>query len=278
MRLALAFAGNRVKEWLERNMTMRSIATILAGSLLLAGCMANGGAEGAGDAAKRTGSSELAQPSGAAIEAVFQCGNGKRFDIAFSGTSARLTVGGTSHVLAQQPSGSGYSYAGEGHSLRGTGKDVTWTEPSGVSNECFEIDPAHPPQIQPPGPPVTRGLPGTKWRLVQFQSMDDSIGTKVPPNPEKYLLTFASDGTLTAQLDCNRLAGKWEATPSSPTGGGLAIGGGAMTRAMCQPGAMDTQIARDMGFVRSYTIGGTQLHLALQADAGIYTWQAVPPQ
>lgn len=126
--------------------------------------------------------------------------------------------------------------------------------------------------------PQTRGLPGTSWQLVQFQSMDDSIGTKAPPNPEKYVLTFASDGSLSAQLDCNRLVGKWEAQPSSPTGGGLTIGGGGMTRAMCQPGAMDSVIARDLAFVRSYTIRGTELHLALQADGGIYSWKALPPK
>ena len=50
-----------------------------------------------------------------------------------------------------------------------------------------------------------------------------------------------------------------------------------MTRAMCQPGAMDSTIARDMGYIRSYTIRGTTLSLALQADAGIYTWEALPP-
>lgn len=127
-------------------------------------------------------------------------------------------------------------------------------------------------------PPVTRGLPGTSWRLVHFQSMDDSIGTKIPPNPEKYVLTFASDGSFSAQLDCNRSNGKWEASPTSPTGGGLSINGGAMTRAMCQPGAMDTKIAADFAYVRSYTIRGTRLSLALMADAGIYEWEALPPK
>ena len=127
-------------------------------------------------------------------------------------------------------------------------------------------------------PPQTRGLPGTSWRLVKFQSMDDSIGAKIPPNPENYILTFASDGSLSAQLDCNRLASKWEAKPRSPTSGSLMISDGALTRAMCQPGAMDTTIARDFSYVRSYTIRGTQLHLALQADAGIYSWEALPPE
>jgi hypothetical protein len=47
---------------------------------------------------------------------------------------------------------------------------------------------------------------------------------------------------------------------------------------MCPPGAMDTAIARDLAYVRSYTIVGTTLNLALQADAGIYSWAAIPPE
>lgn len=245
---------------------MRKKAYMLAGSLLVAGCVSYSQTE------------NLAKPAEEAIEATFQCGNGKRFEVAFIGDKAKLSVGGAAHMLSQTPSGSGYAYAGEGHSLRGKGKDAIWTEPSGAENSCFEIDPAHAPQILPPGPPVTRGLPGTKWRLVHFESSDDSIGKRIPPNPEKYILHFASDGSLSAQLDCNRLAGSWKAAPASPTGGGLEISGGAMTRAMCPPGAMDTAIARDLAYVRSYTIVGTTLNLALQADAGIYSWAAIPPE
>ncbi len=243
---------------------MRKPISALASVTLLAGCATYG--------------DETVAPPTEAVEASFMCGVGKRLDVTFTGEKAAVKVGANTYNLVQQPTGSGYSYSGDSHSLRGKGKDATWTEPNGEELSCFEFDPANPPQVQPPvSPPITRGLPGTSWRLVQFQSSDDSIGTKIPPNPEKYVLTFASDGSLSAQLDCNRLAGKWEAQPSSPTGGGLTISGGAMTRALCQPGAMDSTIARDMGYIRSYTIRGTQLHLALQADAGIYSWEAVPP-
>jgi heat shock protein HslJ/membrane-bound inhibitor of C-type lysozyme len=246
--------------------TALKFAGLLAGTtMMLAGCATHGDG--------------IAEPPTDAIEASFMCGAGTRLDVAFSGDKAVVKRGTESHVLTQQPSGSGYAYAGGGYILRGKGRDTTWTAPDGDELSCTEIDPANPPGIQPPvSPPVTRGLPGTRWRLVHFQSSDDSIGTRIPPNPEKYLLHFASDGSLSAQLDCNRLAGKWAATPGSPTGGGLEIQGGGVTRAMCQPGAMDTQIARDMGFVRSYTIRGTRLSLALMADAGIYDWEAVAPE
>lgn len=243
---------------------MKNTALALSGAMLLAGCATYG--------------DDISAPPADAIEASYMCGVGKRLDVTFAGNKATVKVGANTYNLMQQPSGSGFSYTGDNHSLRGKGKDATWTEPNGENLSCFEFDPANPPQIQPPvAPPVTRGLPGTSWRLVQFQSSDDSIGIKIPPNPEKYMLTFASDGSLSAQLDCNRLAGKWSAEPTSPTGGGLTISGGALTRAMCQPGAMDSTIARDMGYIRSYTIRGTTLSLALQADAGIYTWEAVPP-
>ncbi len=46
-----------------------------------------------------------------------------------------------------------------------------------------------------------------------------------------------------------------------------------MTRAMCGPGAIDTRLARDMGWVRSFTIADGRLNLALEADAGIYVWE-----
>lgn len=109
--------------------------------------------------------------------------------------------------------------------------------------------------------------------LVGFQSPDDAIGTVVPPRPDRYTLNFGADGKLAAQLDCNRAMGSWEATSPSATGGSLAIKGGAMTRAMCGPGAMDNRIAADLGRIRSYTLRDGRLYLALEADAGIYEFR-----
>jgi heat shock protein HslJ len=89
------------------------------------------------------------------------------------------------------------------------------------------------------------------------------------------VLEFMPDGSAALQLDCNRARSMWKAEPSSPTGGGLTMGPGPMTRAACQPGAMDSQIARDLTNIRSYTFRGEFLGLALYADAGIYLWKIV---
>jgi heat shock protein HslJ len=107
--------------------------------------------------------------------------------------------------------------------------------------------------------------------LIAFQSSDDAIGRVVPPAVERYVAEFRADGRLTLQLDCNRATGQWEMP--SPATAELKLGGGAMTRAKCQPGALDTQIARDIGRVRSYLIRGDRLFLALEADGGVYEWQ-----
>ena len=88
---------------------MRMVAMALAGSMLLAGCVSYSGPE--------DDKGDFAKPA-EAIEATFQCGNGKRFDVAFTGNAAKLSVGAASYSLKQEVSGSGYAYAGEGHSLQ----------------------------------------------------------------------------------------------------------------------------------------------------------------
>ncbi len=130
--------------------------------------------------------------------------------------------------------------------------------------------------VSGPAQEAQRGLAGTSWTLVHFQSSDAAIGTVTPPNLERYTLKFVADGTLALQLDCNRAMGRWEVQPSSPVSGSLSIAGGAMTRAMCGPGALDAQIARDLSRVRSYTFAGNKLSLALEADAGTYLWTPSP--
>lgn len=146
----------------------------------------------------------------------------------------------------------------EGQDLRGKGWDMTWTSASGARQCRDQSAPA-------------RTLAGTGWRLIHFRSSDDAIGTKTPPNAERYTLQFAADGSLALRLDCNRAMGKWTATPST-TGGSLTLTGGAMTRAFCGLGALDSQIARDLPRIRSYIYAGMNLSLALEADGGIYLW------
>lgn len=117
------------------------------------------------------------------------------------------------------------------------------------------------------------GLEGTRWRLVEFQSMDDAQGTTRPNDRDKYTITFNNDGTLSAQIDCNRGVGPWRNDISNATGGSLEIGPLAVTRAFCPEPSMGTMLEQQLGYVRSFTITANRLNMALMADGGIIVWE-----
>jgi heat shock protein HslJ len=64
-------------------------------------------------------------------------------------------------------------------------------------------------------------LAGTRWQLVELQSMSEEIGISRPANPAQYIMTFNADGTVNLQLDCNRASGSWSAQASSAESGSL---------------------------------------------------------
>ncbi len=122
--------------------------------------------------------------------------------------------------------------------------------------------------------PASPPLAGTSWRLIEIQSMDDEIGTARHEGNAPYTMTFGQDGRVSMVLNCNRANGPWSATSA----GSLQIGPLAMTRAFCAPPSLDTRIARDMDYVRSYLLKDGRLYLSLMADGGIYAWEPLPTQ
>jgi hypothetical protein len=117
-------------------------------------------------------------------------------------------------------------------------------------------------------------LADTEWRLVQFQSMDDAIGTIEPDDPSVYAMRLNGDGTVTMQLGCNRGTGTWSVEPSEDgQSGRFEFGPLAVTRALCPPPSMDERIAADAEHVSGYLLRDGRLYLSLMADAGIYAWE-----
>jgi heat shock protein HslJ len=124
----------------------------------------------------------------------------------------------------------------------------------------------------PRAPPVT-ALAGSSWRLVAIQSMDDGQGASTPPSGQAYRVTFGADGRAAFTLNCNRATGGWSSEPSADgRSGSLAFTAVAVTRALCPPPSLDSRIARDLGYVRSYLLGDGTLSMSLMADGGIYQW------
>ena len=119
--------------------------------------------------------------------------------------------------------------------------------------------------------PRAPALPGSSWRLVEIQSMDDARGTTRPVDSSKYTITFGASGRLTAQLDCNRASGMWKSVAE----GQLEIGPLAVTRMFCPPPSLSDQLGTDLRYVRSYVLRDVRLYLSLMADGGILVWEPI---
>jgi len=117
-------------------------------------------------------------------------------------------------------------------------------------------------------------LAGTEWRLVEIQSMDDTVGTVRPDDPSRYTMRLNGNGTIVLRLNCNRASGTWsaEAGPDRSRGR-FEFGPLAATRAHCPPPSLDEQVSSQAHYVRSYLLKDGRLCLSLMADGGIYVWE-----
>ena len=118
-------------------------------------------------------------------------------------------------------------------------------------------------------------LAGTSWQLVEIQSMQDGAGRASPSDPRKYTMTFDTNGTLSARLDCNRATATWRNEIANTTGGTLTFGPIAVTKALCPEPTLGETLERQLPFVRSFTIRDDRLNMALMADGGIIVWEPV---
>src|SRR5262245_28549544 len=116
------------------------------------------------------------------------------------------------------------------------------------------------------------GFAGTSWRLVKFQSMDDT--TLTPDDRSKYTIEFKAGGKLSARIDCNRGNGTWKSAGESQ----IEFGPLALTRAQCPPGSLHDQIVRNWSHIRSYVLRDGHLFLALKMDSGIYEFEPIPKE
>jgi heat shock protein HslJ len=117
-----------------------------------------------------------------------------------------------------------------------------------------------------------KALAGTAWRLVEIQSMDDTVAR--PDDRSKYTMRLNKDGAVAMRLNCNRASGKWSAQAGpGGTSGQFEFGPLAMTRALCPPPSLDERIGAQASYVRSYLLKDGRLHLSLMADGGIIVWE-----
>ena len=122
-------------------------------------------------------------------------------------------------------------------------------------------------------PSSANPLAGTRWQLLEIQSMDDTIGTVRPKDPSLFTMHLNIDGTVTMRLDCNRASGTWTAEPSGDgLSGRFEFGPLAGTSAVCLSPNLDERILAQAKFFRGYLLREGRLYLSLMADGGIYAW------
>lgn len=121
---------------------------------------------------------------------------------------------------------------------------------------------------------LVNSLADTQWQLVEFQSMNDSIGTKRPADSSLYTIQLRGDGTVTLRLNCNSAQGTWSAQASqNSTSGQFEFGPLRATKALCPPPSLDEQIVKHAQYIRSYLLKDGRFYLSLMADGGIYVWE-----
>jgi heat shock protein HslJ len=145
---------------------------------------------------------------------------------------------------------------------------LSWTTLGLLTLLAFAAPAATSQQPQSAGPP----LAGTSWQLVRFQGGDGTVLT--PDDRSKYTIAFDKTGNVSARVDCNRGRGTWASTGP----GSLQFSPLALTRAMCPPGSLHDQIARQWTNIRSYVMKDGHLFLSLMADGGIYEFEPAATQ
>lgn len=164
-------------------------------------------------------------------------------------------------------------------SLQGGGRDrirsvrVDLTRFSSGTRPYIILEARVSPEVSPgvPAPPLV----GTEWRLVEFESSDDSVGTIRPANNEVYTLRFLDDRSLIMTIVCNRGRGSWSSNDANRLRGSLAMKPALLTRATCTPPPRLNRLPQHLENVRSFVIQDGRLHLNLMMDAGNYVWAPV---
>lgn len=146
---------------------------------------------------------------------------------------------------------------------------VTTSAPVATASASTSTEPTAAAAQNPSG---ANELAGTSWKLVKLQTGDET--THVPDDGSKYTIAFASNGRVTAQVDCNRGSSTWK----SPRAGELQFGSWSRGSAKCGPGSLHDKIVTEGANPRSYSIKDGHLFLSGMAAGGFYELEPLSTQ
>ena len=107
-------------------------------------------------------------------------------------------------------------------------------------------------------------LTGKTWQLTAITEQVPAFQGVVPAEDQaNYTIEFMSDGTFSAKVDCNQVAGTYTTTSE----GGLTILPGPSTMAACPEDSLAPQYLAGLSNAASYAIADGALTITL-ADGG----------
>jgi heat shock protein HslJ len=113
---------------------------------------------------------------------------------------------------------------------------------------------------------ITQGV----WGWQRTEMSDDT--TIVPPDPNRYTISFQADGRLAIRADCNQGGGTYTLEGSQ-----LTVKPGPMTLIACGPMSQDAAFMRGLRDVATYVMDGENLVLNLKVDSGNMVFSPQPP-
>jgi heat shock protein HslJ len=114
------------------------------------------------------------------------------------------------------------------------------------------------------------GLTDVVWQWSEFVGGDGAV--VAPEDASRYTLEFMRDGSVVAQVDCNRGRGVFAADSASIS---IEL---ATTRMACPEGSLDTEFLRYVTESNTFVVRDGNLSLALPVDSGVATFMPHVPQ
>lgn len=108
---------------------------------------------------------------------------------------------------------------------------------------------------------------GVDWHWNISRYNDDTVAR--PPDPARFRLRLAPDGSLRARVDCNQAGGRYRIDGSV-----IAIELTHTTRAACEPGSLDRVFHRDLGAAALYFVRQGRLYLDLKNHTGTMEFES----
>ena len=123
-----------------------------------------------------------------------------------------------------------------------------------------------------PGFDDDTALDATSWTLFHIE--ERGAVTRLQTDlQDRHRITFESDGSLYATLDCNQGRGSWSARETGTDSGTIVISDMTSTRAFCPRPSFGEQMAAELPSAREWSIAPRTGRLRVTTREAVYVFE-----